>query len=128
MRTVDNQVLTALHQIRDAIKNKECCCNKDEQGGGGNTPSDEIDYEAVYQFYKKKVIENIPEESLRKAIIPEHYTDIEDGNVDSPEYANKMGIWYSESEPIDGNILFCEINFKIDKYIYAGPHSKQHLG
>lgn len=37
MRTVDNQVLTALHQIRDAIKNKECCCNKDEQGGGGLT-------------------------------------------------------------------------------------------
>lgn len=34
MRTVDNQILTALHQIRDAIKNKECCCNKDEQGGG----------------------------------------------------------------------------------------------
>ena len=29
MRTVDNQVLTALHQIRDAIKNKDCC-----NGGG----------------------------------------------------------------------------------------------
>lgn len=30
MRTIDNQVLAALHQIRDAIKNKECC------GGGGD--------------------------------------------------------------------------------------------
>lgn len=39
MRTVDNQILTALHQIRDAIKNKECCCNKDEQEGGGESNS-----------------------------------------------------------------------------------------
>lgn len=29
MRTVDDKVVVALHQIRDAIKNKDCC------GGGG---------------------------------------------------------------------------------------------
>lgn len=29
MRTVDDKVVVALHQIRDAIKNKDCC-----NGGG----------------------------------------------------------------------------------------------
>jgi len=45
MRTVDNQVLTALHQIRDAIKNKDCC-----NGGGGNTPSGDITIDDVVKF------------------------------------------------------------------------------
>lgn len=99
----------------------------DDSGSGGST---EIDYEAIYQFYKKKVIESIPEEYLREAIIPEHYADIEVGNGDSSEYTNKIGIWYSESEPIDGSILFCEINseIKINKCIYFGLYSKQHIG
>lgn len=45
MRTVDNQVLTALHQIRDAIKNKDCC-----NGGSSDDSSKEITIDDVVKF------------------------------------------------------------------------------
>lgn len=53
MRTVDNQVLAALHQIRDAIKNKECC------GGGSDSSSKEITIDDVVKFIHDEV-ENTP--------------------------------------------------------------------
>lgn len=98
---------------------------KNSNGGG----SGEIDYEAIYQFYKKKVIESIPEESLEEARIPEHYADIECGFGDSEEYKNKIGIWFSDS--INYNLtendieLFCEFStapVPMVKRIYCGPY------
>ena len=52
MRTVDNQILTALHQIRDAIKNKDCC------NGGGNTPSGDITIDDVVKFIHDDIVKN----------------------------------------------------------------------
>ena len=78
----------------------------DEQGGGSSA---EVDYEAIYQFYKNKIIESIPEESLEDAIIPEHYADLEFGMGNSQEYRGKSGIWLSYSAQPDFTDLFCEI-------------------
>lgn len=91
----------------------------------GDEDSTEIDYEAIYQFYKQKVIESIPEEYLEQVIIPEHYSDIENGNGNSNEYINKSGIWYSESLPLGSKLLFCEIDFnsEIEKNIYFGTYN-----
>lgn len=96
----------------------------DDGGSGGST---EIDYEAIYQFYKNKLIEATPQEFLESAIIPEHYAFIEIGHGPSSEYENKFGIWYSDSQVSDetGKILFCETNsnFEIVKYIYLGNYN-----
>lgn len=95
----------------------------DDSSSGGST---EIDYEAIYQFYKKQIIESIPEEYLEQAIIPEHYADIEEGNGNSEEYRNKSGIWRSKGIKDDVEGLFCEIitspYLEITKYIYFGEY------
>lgn len=96
----------------------------DDGGDGGG--STEVDYEAIYQFYKNKIVESIPEQYLEQVIIPEHYTDIELGGGTNTEYRGKMGIWYSDLEPIDAKNLFCEIttspNIVVNKYIYFGNY------
>ena len=102
-----------------------------DDGGDGDSGDDggstEIDYEAIYQFYKGKLIELLPEELIQNSIIPEHYADIELDYGDSPEYTDKFGIWYSDSNRYNLGIgdkeLFCEINsssFVINKRIYFG--------
>lgn len=104
--------------------------NAEESGGsddGGGEGSTEVDYEAIYQFYKRKLIELLPEGLIQNSIIPEHYADIELGYGYSPEYTGKLGIWYSDSSEYDLAVgdkeLFCEINsssFEINKRIYFG--------
>jgi hypothetical protein len=104
------------------IKTEESGGSDGGEGGG----SSEVDYEAVYQFYKKKIIELLPEETVQKAILPEHYADIELGGGNVPEYENKVGFWYTDSSEYDLSTLdrelFCEINntFRISKRIYFG--------
>lgn len=51
MRTIDNQVLAALHQIRDAIKNKECC-----GGGSSDSSSKEITIDDVVKFIHNNLV------------------------------------------------------------------------
>lgn len=101
--------------------------NSNEGDDGCSGGSTEIDYEAIYQFYKNKLIEATPQEFLESAIIPEHYAFIEIGHGPSSEYENKFGIWYSDSQVSDktGKILFCETNsnFEIVKYIYLGNYN-----
>lgn len=108
---------------------------KNSNGGG----SGQIDYETIYQFYKQKFIESIPEQSLEQfleqTIIPEHYTDIEPGIGISAEYENKTGIWYSDTiiynlreEDIE---LFCEIRVTpfptVVKRIYIGTYKTKQM-
>lgn len=50
MRTVDDKVVVALHQIRDAIKNKDCC-----NGGGAK----EITIDDVVKFIHDNTINDI---------------------------------------------------------------------
>ena len=57
MRTVDNQVLTALHQIRDAIKNKDCC----NGGGSSDDSSKEVTIDDVVKFIHDNISSDYPE-------------------------------------------------------------------
>jgi len=91
--------------------------NGSDDGGGGGGGSTEINYEAIYQFYKKI----IPEEVLQSAIIPEHINDIEDGNGNIEEYINKLGIWSGTGR--EGDIpLFNIIDMSENKLIYFGTY------
>lgn len=75
MRTVDDKVVVALHQIRDAIKNKDCC------NGGGNTPSGDITIDDVVKFIHDDLA-NSPAASIFPYTtwdsIP-NYNDVENG-------------------------------------------------
>lgn len=46
MRTVDDKVVVALHQIRDAIKNKDCC----NGGGESDSSSKKVTIDDVVKF------------------------------------------------------------------------------
>ena len=112
-------------QLLDTIKNldlrrfgkNEYTDAKNNSGGG----SGEIDYEAIYQFYKKKLVEGISEQYLEQAIIPEHYADIEAGIGDSKEYENKLGVWSGAAR--EGDLpLFNIIDMSESKLIYFGNY------
>ena len=91
----------------------------DDSSGGGST---EIDYEAIYQFYKKKLVEGIiPEQDLEQAIIPEHVNDIEDGDGNIEEYIDKFGIWSGTGRKGDV-LLFNNIDMPENKFIYFGKY------
>ena len=85
--------IVELHKIHKAIENKEC-------NGGGNTPSGDIGYEEIYQFYKKQLLENFPQEVLNTCIIPETFNDIEVGIGNSYENG-QLGIWSNPSDKIN---------------------------
>ena len=98
----------------------------EESGGGGD--SGEVDYEAIYQLYKNKIIKNIPEEYLEHVIIPEHYADIEVGSGMSEEYADKLGIWKdTEYAPRGSEILFADVDNNSNMKIYFGTYSYTRL-
>ena len=111
-------------QLLDTIKNldlrrfgkNEYTDAKNKSGGG----SGEIDYEAIYQFYKKKLVEGIPEQYLEQAIIPEHYADIEAGIGDSEEYENKLGVWIGDAKNDDIALFNVLESPNISNPIYFG--------
>ena len=92
-----------------------------EEGGSG-----EVDYEAIYQFYRKIVLESVPEEYLQSAVIPEHLDDVEWGS--GTNHANETrGIWKSTDVSGDYNTtLFCVVDerVRINSVIYVGPYSR----
>lgn len=94
MRTVDNQVLTALHQIRDAIKNKDCC-----NGGGGNTPSGDITINDVVKFIHDK-FKNTP---VGEKFPYTTWNDIPDYDDANDDEACKTNNPYNK--PFSGTIL-----------------------
>ena len=92
--------------------------------GGSSGDSTEVDYEAIYQFYKKEIVKIVPGLFLKEAIIPEHFIDIEDGTGDSDEYANKFGIWKGTNIGDRGNkYLFTFIGSEESKFIYFGQYN-----
>jgi len=93
------------------------------RGGSG-----EIDYEDIYQFYKKKVIETISEEYLEEAIIPEHFIDIVDGTGESAEYENKYGIWKGELGKSDMPLFVYLSNVPDTPQIYFGEYIMRTIG
>lgn len=89
--------------------------SKAEQSGGSggddsSGDSTEIDYEAIYQFYKNQIISYLPEEEIENYIIPEHYADVEIGVGTSQEYIGKNGIWKISGGSAPGKTLFDDLN------------------
>lgn len=98
-----------------------------DDGGGGD--STEIDYEAIYQFYKKEITESAPEPLLLGAIIPEHLSDVQDVSIHNDEYVGKMGIWKINNRLADRlrniNILHAiDVASGSVYYIYFGNYYK----
>lgn len=93
-------------------------------GGGDDGGSTEIDYEAIYQFYKNKLIELFPEELIQRSIIPEHFVDIEDGVGYSEDYENKTGIWKARNIAAIENpiVLFSDVDVFNSDIIYFGTY------
>ena len=93
----------------------------DDSGSGGG--SAEVDYEAIYQFYKEEIAKTLPPQLFQKAIIPEHFIDIVDGTGASAEYENKYGIW--KDELIEGYTpLFTDFSNARDiTQIYFGKYN-----
>ena len=106
----------------------------DDGGGSGGDDSGgstEIDYEAIYQFYKNKFIKTIPEEYIEQVIIPEHLNDVQYGIGSNKEYMGKLGIWKINNGSINrtgGNINILHAigvdSESITEVIYFGPYSE----
>lgn len=94
---------------------------------GGNTPSGDIGYEEIYQFYKKQIIEGTPQEMLDTLIIPETFNDIKPGNGQSYENG-QLGIWFKSYGNIydvqsPTMILFTTFDNSVqDRFIYFGEY------
>lgn len=86
--------------------------------------SGEVDYETIYQFYRKAILESIPEEFLQGAVIPEHLEEVERGNGDNYEDGT-LGIWKSRILPMEGEVLFCCLDEggATDNCIYVGQYT-----
>ena len=115
--------IVELHKIHKAIEEKDCCNGGGNNNSGGNS---DIDYEAIYQFYKNITIETILEgQNIDNFIIPEHFTDIKEGTGDSDEYENKYGIWKGDAGK-NGIILFTYFSIAISPFdtisIYFGKY------
>lgn len=88
--------------------------NGDSDGSddGGDGGSIEIDYEAIYQFYKSLIIASVPPQALETFILPNTLNDIiEQENDIYPE--NTFGFWIvypTDFSTIDSNsyIAFCK--------------------
>ena len=93
--------IVELHKIHKAIEDKDC-------NGGGNTPSGDIGYEEIYQFYVKQLKSFAPAESLNQIVIPDTFNDII--NIENNVYPNNTyGIWKIPADDYGSggrNILF----------------------
>lgn len=96
--------IVELHKIHKAIEDKDC-------NGGGNTPSGDIEYEEIYQFYVKTLKSFIPPGA--QINFPDTFNDII--NFENNVYPNNTrGIWKATNAEIDdippGSILFTTIS------------------
>ena len=88
--------IVELHKIHKAIENKEC------NGGGSNNSegNSDIDYEAIYQFYRVKFL--AAQELPNDFVISEHLTDvIEIRTLEYPD--DTPGIWKATLDYINNN-------------------------
>lgn len=97
--------IVELHKIHKAVEEKDCC------NGGGSTPSGDIGYEEIYQFYAKQ-IKNIAPAGFQ-AIFPDTFNDII--NFENNVYpGGTFGIWKVNIEDIakitPSSILFATIS------------------
>lgn len=79
--------------------------------GGGNTPSGDIGYEEIYQFYIKQIKSFVPAEILNQYVIPDTFNDII--NIENDVYPdNTVGIWKANIDNADNlnEILFTTIS------------------
>ena len=116
--------IVELHKIHKAIEEKDCC------NGGGNTPSGDIGYEEIYQFYKKQITERLPQEALNSYVIPETFNDIKVGNGQLYENG-QFGIWFKSyysiyDIPSTAMIFFTTFDDSgnPDRVIYIGEYVK----
>lgn len=103
----------------------------EESGGSDGGGSGEIDYEAIYQFYKKEITKNIPESILLTAIIPEHLNDVQDGIGNNVEYIDKMGIWKTNNfrvNEINGRKIILHAINSLGEVIYFGVYTEEEGG
>ena len=113
--------IVELHKIHKAIEEKDCC------NGGGNTPSGDIGYEEIYQFYKKQIIENTQQGVLDTYVIPETFNDIKSFYGYLYEHG-KIGIWFCDynilQELSSPMLLFTTFNDNNmpDKCIFLGQY------
>lgn len=93
----------------------------EESGEGGD--SGELDYEAIYQFYRKAVLKIVPEEYLQIVVAPEHLEDVEWG-MGSDHENNTPGIWKADNVSEGNNPLFYVVDehLNIDSAIYFGSY------
>lgn len=115
--------IVELHKIHKAIEEKDC-------NGGGNTPSGDIGYEEIYQFYKKEIIKFAQQEFLNTLVIPETFNDIKVGSGHSYE-TGQGGIWFKSYDsihdiPSTAMIFFTTFddNGSQDRVIYLGQYVK----
>lgn len=108
--------IVELHKIHKAIENKDC-----NGGGNNNGGNSDIDYEAIYQFYREEFLAmpDFPSD----AVMPEHLTDVINiTNSDYPE--NTFGIWFTTNFYTDPNISFLFTVIDDGKYIILGDSSQ----
>jgi hypothetical protein len=95
--------------------------------GGGNTPSGDIGYEEIYQFYKKQITTMLPQELLNNHVIPETFNDIQSYRGHLYE-SGKKGIWfcyYDEIQNLSSPMLLFttfDNNNMIEKCIFLGEY------
>lgn len=66
------------YEFNYTIRQWEKIMSSNGNGSGSDSETDEIDYEAIYQFQIKKLKDTVPAPVLSDAIIPEHYSDVID--------------------------------------------------
>lgn len=87
--------IVELHKIHKAIEEKDCC------DGGGNTPSGDIGYEEIYQFYVKQLKTFVP--PGLQVIFPDTLNDVI--NVKNNVYpSNTYGIWKVHNDDAIDNV------------------------